>query len=130
MSKPDVNFTIGADGSAFAGALGKLQEPLNKIGQAFMGLQGIAAGLRTAFSAAMVPIQAFGAVENVQTSMEVLLGNKDAAESLTRSLQSMATNGVVSFEALHRAARPLTNVFRSVGGGQHFGCVLRMLNSY
>ena len=86
-----MNFTIGADGSAFAGALGKLQEPLNKIGQAFMGLQGIAAGLRTAFSAAMVPIQAFGAVENVQTSMEVLLGNKDAAESLTRSLQRMST---------------------------------------
>ena len=130
MSKPDVNFTIGADGSAFVGSMGKIQDSLNKIGQAFMGLQGIAAGLRTAFSAAMVPIQAFGAVENVQTSMEVLLGNKDSAESLTRSLQSMATNGVVSFEALHRAARPLTNVFRSVGGGQHFGCVLRMLNSY
>ena len=115
MSKEDVVFSIGADGTAFAGTMQKLHGSLSKIGEAFIGLQGIAAGLRTAFSAAMVPIQAFGAVENVQTSMEVLLGNKDAAESLTRSLQSMATNGVVSFEALHRAARPMANVTQDAG---------------
>lgn len=58
MSNPDVNFTIGADGSAFAGAMGKLQEPLNKIGQAFMSLQGIAAGVQRALFALMVLMQA------------------------------------------------------------------------
>lgn len=49
MAKEDVVFTIGADGSAFAEALKKLHYPLSKIGEAFMGLQGIAAGLRTVF---------------------------------------------------------------------------------
>ncbi|MBR4309924.1 MAG: hypothetical protein IKT79_02750 [Akkermansia sp.] len=49
MSKADVNFTIGADGSAFSGALKKLHDPLSKIGEAFMGLQGVTAGLKTVF---------------------------------------------------------------------------------
>lgn len=44
MAKEDVVFTIGADGSAFAGALKKLHDPLSKIGEAFMGLQGVTAG--------------------------------------------------------------------------------------
>lgn len=97
MSKADVNFTIGADGSAFAGALGKLQEPLNKIGQAFVGLQDIAAGLRTAFSAAMAPLQAYGELEDVKTQLGIMLNTEDAAERLTAALQNMATNGVVGF---------------------------------
>ena len=49
MSKADVIFTIGADGSAFAGALKKLHDPLSKIGEAFIGLQGVTAGLKTVF---------------------------------------------------------------------------------
>ena len=105
-----MNFTIGADGSAFAGALGKLQEPLNKIGQAFIGLQGIAAGLRTAFSAAMAPLQAYGELEDVKTQLSIMLNSEDAAERLTAALQSMATNGVVGMQDLVAAARSLARV--------------------
>lgn len=43
MSKSDVEFTIGADSSAFMAALGKVHGGLNAVGQAFIGLQGVAA---------------------------------------------------------------------------------------
>ena len=110
MSKPDVNFTIGADGSAFVGSMRKIQDSLNKIGQAFMGLQGIAAGLRTAFSAAMAPLQAYGEIEDVKTQLGIMLNSEEAAERLTAALQSMATNGVVGMQDLVAAARSLARV--------------------
>ncbi len=110
MSKPDVNFTIGADGSAFVGSMRKIQDSLNKIGQAFMGLQGIAAGLRTAFSAAMAPLQAYGELEDVKTQLGIMLNSEDAAERLTAALQNMATNGVVGMQDLVAAARSLARV--------------------
>ena len=112
MSKPDVNFTIGADGSAFAGAMGKLQEPLNKIGQAFIGLQGIAAGVQTAMTAMMVPVQAFGELEKAQVQMGIMLGSAEASARLTESLQSMATNGVVSMQDLVDSAAALSAEFK------------------
>ena len=48
MSKEDVTFTIGADGRAMAGELGKIaaktKDALSDIGQSFMGVQGVVAG--------------------------------------------------------------------------------------
>ena len=114
MAKSDVTFTIGADGSAMASELGKIagrtKEALEGIGQMFFGLQGIAAGLNTVFGG----ISGKAAeVENVAASLGVLMRNNVEADALTASLQRLATNGVIGFEDLHRAARPLANVFRS-----------------
>ena len=48
MAKEDVTFTIGADGRAMAGELGRIAESTKKalsdIGLSFMGLQGVVAG--------------------------------------------------------------------------------------
>jgi len=114
MSKSDVNFTIGADGSAFAGTLKTLakdtQRALSSIGQMFFGIQGIVAGLKTGFGSLSGKA---AEVENVAASLGVLLRNQTEADSLTSSLQRLATNGVIGFNELHRAARPLSNVFSS-----------------
>lgn len=110
MAKEDVVFTLGADGSAFTGALKKLYGPLSKIGEAFMGLQGVAAGLQSAFSAAMAPILAYGELENTKVQLGIMLDNEAAAERLTAALQSMATNGVVGMQNLVAAARALARV--------------------
>lgn len=112
MAKSDVNFTIGADASAFAGTLQKVQGGLAGLGQAFIGLYGIASGLQTAFAAMMVPIKAFGELENVQTQMGIMLGSAEAAERLTANLQSMATNGVVSMKDLTAAAAALSGTMK------------------
>lgn len=86
------------------------KESLTAIGQMFFGLQGIAAGLKTVFGG----ISGKAAeVENVAASLGVLMRNNVEADALTASLQRLATNGVIGFEDLHRAARPLANVFRS-----------------
>ena len=61
MAGQDVVFTIGADSSAFADALNKVQGGLAKIGDAFIGLQGVAATLQTAFTAMMGPVREFEA---------------------------------------------------------------------
>lgn len=114
MAKEDVTFTIGADGRAMAGELGKIAEKtkdaLRDIGSMFFGLQGIAAGLKTVFGG----ISGKAAeVENVAASLGVLMRDRAEADALTASLQRLATNGVIGFEELHRAARPLANVFQS-----------------
>lgn len=72
-------------------------------------VKGAVSELATTLSQAF--IQPAIEVENVGASLGVLLGNQDLADALTESLQRMATNGVVSFEQLHQAARPLTNLF-------------------
>ena len=110
MSKADVIFTIGADGSAFSGALGALHKELTDIGQSFMVLQGVAAGVSRAFSAAMAPLQAYGELEDVKTQLGIMLNSEDAAERLTAALQNMATNGVVGMQDLVAAARSLVRV--------------------
>lgn len=61
MSKSDVEFTIGADSSAFMVAPGKVHGGLNAVGQAYIGLQGVAATLQTAFTAMMGPVREFEA---------------------------------------------------------------------
>lgn len=85
MSKSDVEFTIGADSSAFMAALGKVHGGLNAVGQAFIGLQGVAATLRTAFTAMMGPIREFGARES---------GFIDARNSGRDTGDNVAGNGV------------------------------------
>ena len=85
---------------------------MEKIGQVFMGALGLGAAAKSiagAFSAFTAPA---AELENVATSLGVVMGNAEAAERLTSSLQRMATNGVVSFDELHRSARALTNVFQ------------------
>lgn len=106
----DVNFSIGADSGAFFGELKKVQKGLGDLGQAFIGLQGVAATLQTAFAAMMGPIREFGALENVRTQMGVMMGSAEAAGALTEKLQDLATNGVVSLDALLAASRPLANM--------------------
>ena len=50
MAKEDVTFTIGADGRAMAGELGRIAESTKKalsdIGLSFMGVQGVVAGCK------------------------------------------------------------------------------------
>lgn len=113
MSRNDAEFTIGANGSAFVSSMSdittKAQGSLAKIGEAWMGVQGIAVGLRKAFEGLRAPITAFGELENVQEQLSVMMDSKTAAEQLTRTLQNLATNGVVSMQDLLAASRPLTN---------------------
>lgn len=74
MAKEDVTFTIGADGRAMAGELGKIaaktKDALADIVQMFFGLQGVAAGLKTVFGG----ISGKAAeVENVAASLQRFL---------------------------------------------------------
>lgn len=116
MSKSDANIKVGADTTAFSKAIDGLEkgitEKLEKIGNVFMGALGLKAAAQNiagAFSAFTAPA---AELENVSTSLGVVMGNAAAAERLTSSLQRMATNGVVSFDELHRSARALSNVFQ------------------
>lgn len=113
MAKADVNFMIGADGSAFAKDLnkvgGQMNDFLTRLGGKFFGLQAIAVGVQKAFAGLSAPLRAFGELENTQAQLAVMMDSKDAAESLTSSLQKLATNGVVSMQDLLAASRPLTH---------------------
>lgn len=124
MPKADANITVGADTTAFSkatdGLIKGVTEKLEKIGNVFMGAVGIGAGLRSladSFSAFTAPA---AELENVATSLGVVMGNAEAAERLTGSLERLATNGVVSFDELHRSARALTNVFQDDAVISHY----------
>lgn len=116
MSKSDANIKVGADTTAFSKAIDGLEkgitEKLEKIGNVFMGALGLGAAAKSiagAFSAFTEPA---AELENVATSLGVVMGNAEAAERLTSSLQRMATNGVVGMDDLHASARALSNVFQ------------------
>ncbi len=116
MPKADANIKVGADATAFSQTMDGLEKgivkKMEKIGQVFMGALGLGAAAKSiagAFSAFTAPA---AELENVATSLGVVMGNAEAAERLTGSLQRLATNGVVSFDELHRSARALTNVFQ------------------
>ena len=115
-----MNFTIGADGSAFAKDLnkvgGQMNDFLTRLGGKFFGLQAIAVGVQKAFAGLSAPLRAFGELENTQAQLAVMMDSKSAAESLTTSLQKLATNGVVSMQNLLAAARPLTQVMELWNG--------------
>lgn len=116
MSKSDANIKVGADTTAFSKAIDGLEKGITakmaKIGNVFMGALGLKAAAQNiagAFSAFTGPA---AELENVATSLGVVMGNAEAAERLTRSLQRLATNGVVGMDDLHASARALSNVFR------------------
>ena len=119
MAKADVNFTIGADGSAFVKDLNKVggqtHDFLTRLGGKFFGLQAIAVGVQKAFAGLSAPLHAFGELENTQAQLAVMMDSAFAAESLTSSLQKLATNGVVSMQNLLAAARPLTHIMEGAG---------------
>ena len=124
MPKADANIRVGADTTAFSKAIDGLEkgvtEKLEKIGNVFMGALGLKAAAQNiagAFSAFTAPA---AELENVATSLGVVMGNAAAAERLTGSLQRLATNGVVSFDELHRSARALTNVFQDDAVISHY----------
>lgn len=128
MSKPDASISVGADGSAFSKTIKAMEKntdtmansisaKLARMGQAFDGLKSIgrdAAGVITALT------EPAAHLENVATSLGVVMGNAEAAERLTGSLERLATNGVVSFDELHRSARALTNVFKDDAVISHY----------
>ena len=76
------------------------------MGEAWFGLQAIAVGVQKAFAGLSAPLRAFGELENTQAQLAVMMDSASAAESLTTSLQKLATNGVVSMQNLLVASRP------------------------
>ena len=124
MPKADANIRVGADATAFSQTMDGLEKgivkKMEKIGQVFIGAVGIGAGLRSladSFSAFTAPA---AKLEDAATVLEVMIGSADGAERLARSLQNLATNGVVSFDDLFRAARSLTNVFKDDATISHY----------
>ncbi len=124
MPKADANIRIGADTTAFTTQMAGLEKgitaKLAKIGNIFMGALGLKAAAQNiagAFSAFTAPA---AELENVATSLGVVMGNAEAAERLAGSLRRLATNGVVSFDELHRSARALTNVFQDDAVISHY----------
>ena len=116
MPKSDANIKVGADTTAFSKAIDGLEkgvtEKLEKIGNVFMGALGLKAASQNiagALSAFTAPAAELG---NVATSLGVVMGNAEAAEWLTGSLQRLATNGVVPLDDLHRAARTLAGTMK------------------
>lgn len=116
MPKTDANINIGADTTAFTTQMAGLEKgivaQMDKIGKVFMGALGLGAAAKSitrAFSAFTEPA---AELENVATSLGVVMGNAEAAERLASSLQRMATNGVVGMDDLHASARALSNVFQ------------------
>ena len=124
MPKADANIRVGADTTAFttqmAGLENGITEKLEKIGNAFMGALGLKAAAQSIASSFSAFTQPAAELENVATSLGVVMGNAEAAERLTGSLQRLATNGVVSFDELHRSARALTNVFQDDAVISHY----------
>lgn len=124
MSKTDADIKVGADTTAFSKAMDGLEkgitEKLEKIGNVFMGAVGLKAAAQNiagAFSAFMAPA---AELENVSTSLGVVMGNAEAAEQLTGSLQRLATNGVVALDDLHRAARTLAGTMKDPTALAHY----------
>lgn len=116
MPKADANIKVGADTTAFSKEIDGLEKgiaaKMDQIGKVFMGALGLKAAAQNiagAFSAFTAPA---AELENVATSLGVVMGNAEAAERLASSLQRMATNGVVGMDDLHASARALSNVFQ------------------
>lgn len=124
MPKADANIKVGADATAFSQTMDGLEKgivkKMEKIGQVFMGALGLGAAAKSiagAFSAFTAPA---AELEDAATVLEVMIGSADGAERLARGLQNLATNGVVSFDDLFRAARSLTNVFKDDATISHY----------
>lgn len=119
MKKGDANVTITADARAFAATLKQVEKNtdtmansvtarLTRLGGALSTLKTIGETVVAAVSTVTRPAME---LENVSTSLGLLMGNTEEAEKLARALRMVAVNGVVSFEELHRAAQPLVEVY-------------------
>ena len=121
---PDAKISGGANTTVAVSKMEELSTTVRKgldgIGKAYMGVLGVIAagkGIASALSAFTEPA---AELENVATSLGVVMGNAEAAERLTGNLRRLATNGVVSFDELHRSARALTNVFQDDAVISHY----------
>ena len=121
---PDAKILVGADTTVAASKMEELgttvRKGLDGIGKAYMGVLGVIAAGKGITSALSVFTAPAAELENVATSLGVVMGNAEAAERLTGSLRRLATNGVVSFDELHRSARALTNVFQDDAVISHY----------
>lgn len=124
MPKADANINVGADTTAFTTQMAGLEKgivaQMDKIGKVFMGAMGLVAVAKSIASALSAFTAPAAELENVATSLGVVMGNAEAAERLTGSLRRLATNGVVGFDELHRSARALTNVFKDDAVISHY----------
>lgn len=124
MPKADANVNVGADTTAFSKEMAGLERgivaQMDRIGKVFMGALGIAEGAKSIASAFSAFTQPAAELENVATSLGVVMGNTEAAERLTGSLQRLATNGVVGLGGLHRAARTLAGTLKDPTALAHY----------
>ncbi len=91
------------------------------MGEAWFGLQAIAVGVQKAFAGLSAPLRAFGELENTQAQLAVMMDSASAAESLTSSLQKLATNGVVSMQACWQPRAPSRTSWRVLAAGAGHG---------
>lgn len=116
MTKADAVIKLGADGTAADKEVRSLSQKihghLDTIGKSFMGAMGYITAVRGVADAVGALTAPAAELENVATSLGVVMGNAEAAERLASSLQRMATNGVVGMDDLHASARALSNVFQ------------------
>jgi len=124
MPKADANINVGANTTAFTTEMAGLEKgivaQMDRIGKLFMGALGLGAAAKNiagAFSAFTAPA---AELENVATSLGVVMGNAEAAERLTGSLQRLATNGVVALDDLHSAARTLAGTMKDPTALAHY----------
>ena len=124
MQKADAQINIGANTTAFSKEMDGLEkgiaEKMEKIGNVFMGALGLKAAAQSIASAFSAFTQPAAELENVATSLGVVMGNTEAAERLTGSLQRLATNGVVGLGDLHRAARTLAGTLKDPTALAHY----------
>lgn len=133
MSKSDAVIKLGADGTAAVKEVQSLSQKINgtldTIGKSFMGALGMAAGAKSIASAFSAFTQPAAELENVATSLGVVMGNAQAAERLTGSLQRLATNGVVGMEDLHKAARTLAGTLKDPTALAHYVGVMANISA-
>lgn len=91
-----------------------------------LGLKAVAQNIAGAFSAFTAPAAELG---NVATVLGVMINSREGADSLARSLQNIAINGVVGFDDLFRAARSLTNVFQDDAVISHYIAMLANISA-
>ena len=133
MSKSDAVIKLGADGTAAVKEVQSLSQKINgtldTIGKSFMGALGMAAGVKSIASAFSAFTQPAAELENVATSLGVVMGNAEAAVRLTGSLQRLATNGVVGMEDLHKAARTLAGTLKDPTALAHYVGVMANISA-
>ena len=87
MPTADANIRVGADATAFSQTMDGLEKgivkKMEKIGQVFMGALGIKAAAQSIASGFSAFTQPAAELENVATSLGVVMSNAEAAKRLT-----------------------------------------------